>query len=545
MKLDLQLNRVSFVLLVSLCSLFIPLRQSVSRVLLADAVDYSGVAEEYAVYGEFNSNKPKCGNTSSYAWILHCFGFTAWPQLIATVNDTNTTYLAQAVALVTRPSEAIVLTGELDLLQVCEIICSKAPDNSYTCENNFQVSIAGVRGVDVASKWQKISSSGFSITLYSSPLTFFYMNNGPGQYPCDEKTLHANSTIAGSFFNYFDTVIFDKSVNYDQETPVCPFIFASARLSELSIYGLMDSFLVSNLLKLQKVNLTTTTINSSISELYLKGYNYALDETLLNNLVFERLLLLTLRGLVGSIQPDLFKASFDQLTDIKIEVACLANFFHQIGLEWTSYLSNTKNNIWISFSEVKFLTEAEWLSPGFGYTYPNHDLCIFSRFSFEQPQQWLKDGSIALVVALLLSNLSNAECTDSIAWLTHEYFVNNLLNDSHFSSLSNPPLIAYNLCWNESSFAPNLCAIQTKINQCSSLMNGSLESSKKRQTNYKTYIDYYEIGFIFLLTFDLFAFVLIPIASISGFLLNARVVWTVLKKGKKELNEVHDPQFNL
>jgi hypothetical protein len=363
------------------------------------------------------------------------------------------------------------------------------------------------------------------------------MGSGPGQYQCDVKTMRGNLTSTSSFFNHFYMIVFDKSVNYDQENPVCPFIFANAKLENFLIHGLMDSFLVSNLLKLQKVNLTTTTINSSISELYLKSYNYALDETLLNHLVFERLLVLTLHGLVGSIQPDLFKASFEHLTDITIEVACLANFFHQIGLEWTSYLSNINNTTWVSFSEALSLSEAEWLSTGFGYTYPNHDLCIFSRFSFKQFQQWLRDGSIALVVPLLSTNLSKAGCTDSIAWLTHEYFVNNLLNDSHFFCGSNPPISAYYMCWNESFTAPNLSAIQIKINQFSSLMNDSLESSKKRQTNYKNYFDYYEISFIFLLIFDLFAFLLIPIASILGFLLNARVVWTVLKKGKKELNE--------
>jgi hypothetical protein len=268
----------------------------------------------------------------------------------------------------------------------------------------------------------------------------------------------------------------------------------------------------------------------------LDGYNYALDETLLNRLVFERVRTLNLNGFVNSIESSAFKSSFGQLTDLTIMVPCLANFFHQVGLEWTGYLSNVHRNIWINFQEDVDLSvnnKASWLNPGFGYTYPNKDLCIFARFSFVQPQQKQADGSPALITALTYADWLYLGCTDPGAWLTHNFNVNNLFSDKHFFKGPydvNEPMEVYKRCWSDPSHAANLSAIRTKISQCSSLENGQLE-------NYKVYMNYDEICFIFQFVFDVSAFVLIPFASILGLLLNARVVWTVLKKGKKELDE--------
>jgi hypothetical protein len=442
-------------------------------VLLADAVNYNQLADDYAIYGEFHSNQAKCVNTSSDGFNLRCFGFATWSKVKAAVNDTNKVVLAQVTELDLRPSESIVLTGELDLLKVCEILCKN--NNLDPCSNLLQVYLAGVKGVDVANKWNTISSSELYLTLVSSTLAFFYMGSGPGQYQCDEKTMRGNLTAAGSFFNNFYMILFENTVTYDQKNPVCPFIFTNAYLKYFSLYGLMDSFLVLNLFKSQKVNFSSSTINSSIANLNLKGYNYALDESLLHRLVFERLQILTLYEMVGSIQPDLFKASFEQLTDIEIQVASLANFLHKVGLEWTGHFSNINNsNIWISFSEKMFVNEASWLSPGFGYTFPSRDLCIFARFSFLQTKQRYTNGSFALVVPLLSTNLS--ACTDSIAWLTHNYIKYDLLNDYHLY-FGSYPLNAYQICWNKSSVTIDLPAIQTKINQCSSLWNDSFKST--------------------------------------------------------------------
>jgi hypothetical protein len=231
-------------------------------------------------------------------------------------------------------------------------------------------------------------------------------------------------------------------------------------------------------------------------------------------------------GMIGSIQPDLFKESFQQLDNINIRVSCLANFFHLVGLEWTGYLSNLNSNIRIHFHENDEQGFNEWLKPGFGYTYPNRDLCIFSRFAFLQPPQKKQDGSLALVVPLIEANLTINGCTDSVAWLTHDY---QLYDDGL--------AVQYKFCWNASSYNKDILVLLSKINQCLSLSNGSLNQAKNEQADNQIYTDYYQIVFIFQITIDILTFVLIPFACILGLLLNARVVWTVLKKGKEELDE--------
>jgi hypothetical protein len=159
MKLYLQHIRIEFLLLIF--SSFSILSRRQLKLVGAVFTD-----QDYAIYGEFNSNQPKCANTISVNNNIRCFGFTTWPQLIATVNDTNRADIAAEITeLDMRPSEAIVLTGELDVQQVCEIFCKKNPNNSDACENTLQVYVAGVKGVDVANKWKPISSSYFYMSL--------------------------------------------------------------------------------------------------------------------------------------------------------------------------------------------------------------------------------------------------------------------------------------------------------------------------------------------------------------------------------------------
>jgi hypothetical protein len=454
--------------------------------------------------------------------------------MMAAVNKTNNKELANIDGLHTRPREAIVLTGALDLPQMCKIICSNANNISgNTCGSALVVIIAGLKGFDVATGWTNYSTSNNLLRIISSFLVFFYMGNSPGQYQCDEKTMIRNLTTSGSFLNYFSILIIEKSVKYDQDNPVCPFLFAIARINTLEFNGLVDSFLVSNLFKYQQVNSSSSTINSSISKLSLRGYNYALDESSLHRLVFEQVQTLNLEGMVGSVQPDLFKSSFGQIANVWLKVNSLANLFHQVGLEWTRYLSNINQNIWILFEEVNN-GYSSWLQSGLGYTYPDHDLCIFARFAFLQPQQKQSDGLFAFIVPMISTNLTNIGCTDSVAWLTHYYSAYKVvLSKYSFSELPG----SYGVCWNQSSYVPDLSVIETKISQCSCILNGSATFLTEQQTGYKTYTDYYEIVFAFQFVFDLLSFVFIPLACILGLLLNARVVWVVLKKGKKYLNE--------
>jgi hypothetical protein len=130
-----------------------------------------------------------------------------------------------------------------------------------------------------------------------------------------------------------------------------------------------------------------------VSYLELGGYNLELDETILDSQVFELLLELDLSGTFAAIQPDLFKL-FKLLNRTTIEVFSLANFFHRVGVEWTTHVQRFSVVI---FKEIE-LYLAEWLNPAGVYTYPNSDLCLFDIISRNQMPRGERPRTLVVIV---------------------------------------------------------------------------------------------------------------------------------------------------
>jgi hypothetical protein len=115
--------QIFVVLLIFLSPSFIARKRPPKLLLInADSNDYQ--AQVYAMYGEFTQNQAKCAGTDRNKTLL-CFGFNSWSQFKTALNETyeaHLTDLKQVEDLDIRPSEEIVLTGELDLHQVCKIL---------------------------------------------------------------------------------------------------------------------------------------------------------------------------------------------------------------------------------------------------------------------------------------------------------------------------------------------------------------------------------------------------------------------------------------
>jgi hypothetical protein len=180
-------------------------------------------------------------------------------------------------------------------------------------------------------------------------------------------------------FSYIGELYFSNRIKYSKK-PVCPFVFYNAHLSLLNIWNQVDSLLIKNSLKFQSPNKSLVSINSSIYQVSIKGYNYALDENLLNYLVFEYTRSIEIQGSVGLIQVDVFKP-FIFLNSITLGVN-LMNFFHQIGIEWTIFLPD---NTQVIFSD-KYSPIQEEIRYKFdpvintiiNYAYPDEDFCLFA-----------------------------------------------------------------------------------------------------------------------------------------------------------------------
>jgi hypothetical protein len=249
---------------------------------------------------------------------LYCVMFDSWTQLVAYINTSaysNTTTsinnLANVADLSVKPSRPITLTGELDLWTICYGMFT-LPES--TIWNTFIVYTSGLRGIDTTRAWTSSMFNSLAeleniyLIVYSSKIEFFI----DGKTGYNFMTLNqfmsdygVNFTNAPTFFNYYTNIVFKSSVVFEQTAPPwCPFIFTHARLYQFDIAGLADSFLVKNLYQFQQTQQTNSTINSTILELQLRGYNFKLDESLLQPLVFEQIHTLGLSGTISSIQID-------------------------------------------------------------------------------------------------------------------------------------------------------------------------------------------------------------------------------------------------
>ncbi len=227
----------------------------------------------------------------------------------------------------------------------------------------------------------------------------FYMHGRPlSECNCtrDLKLERAN------IFNQFVFVSFSDNVKYPHAKPVCPFVFADAKLKLFSLYSLIDTFIVKNLFEFQHVDDQFGSINSLIYQFEVKGYNFGLNEKLMFTLIFERVEALTVYGSIGSIQTDLFQ-SFTHLIRVFFELEELTNFFHRVGIEWTLAL---QNNCSVTFLYERF--DNLWFNGQF-YTYPSEDLCIFADW----PHQKL--------IIPFLDREHIFQCTDTMKWIMQNY----------------------------------------------------------------------------------------------------------------------------
>jgi hypothetical protein len=434
----------------------------------AEANDY------YPLYDQFD--QPKCAiyNSTLNGPLLFCLRFDSWPQMMTLLNaSAATSNLTTMRVLYIKPSSAIVLTSELALFTFFDILNTQ----SSTSIDYFNVYISGLKGVDVVGDWQMKPNYTTDLTLYvySSNLAFFMNGQAPGEYDCittNQQFLlnYGTHFVSRTLFNYFDLIVLDKSVKYDQETPVCPYLFTNAQISKLCIDSLVDSFLIRNVLQFQQVrNYSSFTINSRILKLDLKGYNFKLDDSLMHPLVFEQVQELNIIGSVNAIQIDLLK-SFKYLVNIRICVNSLANFFHKVNTEWTRHLNDKMNTTkFIMFSSQCSTNDlATWLDSGV-YTYPNQDMCLFAAFPLQTE---------STVIPVLDSNNLTA-CTETLAWLTQNYKLYDM-RTGYFTINSR---LVYSLCWH-GAYTPNITALKTKINKCLAVNNPTNEEQNLEKGNY-------------------------------------------------------------
>jgi hypothetical protein len=449
----------------------------------------------YTIFNE-DFKQPGC----SYDHSFNCNGFDSWQEVVVSLSNLTSQFFNVA-KMQLNPRKKLVLNSELDIQKAF----NKNPPS------RLNLLFYKLNGVDMLGWMLAERVRNYAIQLHESAIAFYVDGLAPGEYECTEDLLKTNkkNTNTTTFFNFVSTLTIPSSAVFDSYTPVCPFVFTDAKLITMTLEGLVDSFLIKNVLHFsQASSCNKSSINSKIDQVLIRTFNIKLDETFLHPLVFEKVQYLTITISIGSIQSTLFK-SLKFLRIIHIQMCSLNNFFHQIGIDWISYLNNK--------TLVIFSDNLQEITCPYNYSYPNSDLCIFADFPFKNSILPILDAS---------SNLT--ECTDTMAWLSKTYSFENVMSNKYFTTNAQR---VYSTCWENN--LSNMTNVQKKINQCKLAQS----TGSNNRAEYTLDSDYYEQEFMLELVQNLLAFVFIPAACILGLLLNLRVIWTIRKNEKVELKE--------
>jgi hypothetical protein len=418
-----------------------------------------------------------------------CDKFDSWREVndefnsIKCINSNDTIYL--------KPSKPILITSELNISLVA---CSNNQQNSTN-----QVWFNSVGGINVY-PWPALECSdcvkkGFSffkkmLYFYYSSILFYVNNTQPSEYPCTPDIFPADSSSQVSFFSTYINSIYTNMGNSfgDLAQAVCPYIFKNAKLNGgFALDDQVDSFLFVTLFRFQEVNDTQiSTINSSIPNLDIEGYNYKLDTSIIHPLVFESVQIIYCYGTIKSIQTDLF-GHFNRLNLVYFNQNSAGNLYHHIGIEWMNYLNS---NLYVTIT-----------STNIPYTYPDRDFCIFARFPLGRG-----------ITLTLDTNAPN--CTLTYAWLCQN------------------AQISRDLCFN---WPVNSTTVDALLQLCDLKSNET--SQQPGASRYLSYPEIYQTKLINMLFIELVPFVLIPCGCLIGLYLNLKIIRAIKRNKTNKLKE--------
>jgi hypothetical protein len=262
--------------------------------------------------------------------------------------------------LVIRPRNPIPLTDQLDL--------------KTFLENTDHLNFIGLDGIEVW-PWKRQKRVN-SLNIQQSSIDFYINGSLSSKLKCSKDLIPLTAPTA-TFFNLFMNIEFNYK-NTFQIQPICPYIFTYANILEMTLYGQLDTILITNRFKFEDLNASNETISSSIFILNIYGYNYELDTSLIHPLVFEQINSISIFRSIGSIQSDLFK-QLKQIYGFQFKLDNFKNFFHKIGIEWTLSLQNNSQVyfLWYSKHVASCWPDAFWIYSSM-YTFPDEDFCIFA-----------------------------------------------------------------------------------------------------------------------------------------------------------------------
>jgi hypothetical protein len=477
-------------------------------------------------------------NDTKYGSYLACDEFAEWQQvsrLILAMRQcpkSSAIYSAAISLVVLRPVTSLVFSSEFDLYSLDSFF---KPFEEIASNLLANLVLKNIRGLEITMNGHS-SELGMSLSVLRSSLNFFHLNK---PIECSEALLDSIGNQS-TFFATFQAIMFDSTVKYPDQ--VCPYVFKNAHLAQLIVAGVSEHFLYTNKFQFFDDRTNNSELGSFIFQFDLIGYQVKIDERLLHPRVFRLTAEYVFAGSISSLRGEAFKSSL-MIAQITFSLDNLKNFFHQIGLEWLGFLNPEYNynltsvfsdnetfhavyssSTWIAFDvpyDVQFNSDLLAVQPV--YPYPDSDACIFIDFPFER-----------LLFPQLYTTME--QCTCTVLRLVKHYpeylHVFYTKSQTDYTYLNQN---LYEMCrarLDEKAF--NACLNETRIDQvretCSIKLKTDRQSFAPENELLDVRISIDELEYIIIVW-------LMPLACLSGFMLNLLIVRTIRKHKKTDLKE--------
>jgi hypothetical protein len=297
--------------------------------------------------------------------------------------------LQNVLTIEIRPNKQIILDDTLNLTGL-----KIASNNLY-----FGFMFTNIRGIDLNSTSLLLrqielnqnlkKKTNFNFIL--SNFHFYFHNELIDKKFCDQKYFYySKDKNSGYWKNAFllaeiKFLFLKKTVKFSELT--CPLVFNSLDIQLFAIEKLSCSFISKNMLGFYDIqpNNSLKFKKPLIFQFSAKLYHVDLKQTFLNEMIFEKLIVLDFYGQINSIQNDLFKKLYS-LKMIRFHTQNAKSLLTNNN-KWLKYLNN---KIYLDPIDIEYmllnddkmfiLSILQTFSDLTFYDYPEEDFCYFKNF---------------------------------------------------------------------------------------------------------------------------------------------------------------------
>ena len=325
--------------------------------------------------------------------------FNSYSQLVLGCNQTYNI----SKTLIFLPKYEILIDRSLKIDKIC---------NQMQINKIKLIMFSYIKGVDIQLA-PFVIQSNIIMVIYYSKLDAYSNGERISSTECNLNTYNNSN-------NFFNSVGLLKLTQVRYPLYLCPFLFGDSKLIQIIFEDITNSFLTKNRLNFNEVNRSDITMKHLIAAELKLVYEH-LTSANFNRALFKRVKILTLSGVLTSIQRDLFE-EFHFLKYISFQIENFRQFFHESQNKWMNHLNlnvnlnltdlkSLKDDNYDKMIMLKFQYLKNFVSFTPIYDYPNEDICLFKDFPHER-----------LVYPVIIPGRRLA-CTCTLVWLQKYYYL--------------------------------------------------------------------------------------------------------------------------